>query len=101
MQNLLLAAVALLAILSTTAVAQTASESGPATDDAIDTITVVGSTTNADILAADLQLWQANDLADVFRTVPSVSAGGSLGIAQKIYIRGLEDKQLSLPVSFR
>jgi len=45
-----------------------------------------------------LEKYQANDLADVFRHVPSVSVGGSVGIAQKIYIRGLEDTYLNVTV---
>lgn len=63
-----------------------------------DVVVVVGSTTNFDISADDLQRFQANDLADIFRTVPSVTVGGSVGIAQKIYLRGLEDTLLNVTV---
>lgn len=66
--------------------------------DAVQEIVVVGSTTNTVITPDALQKSQANDLADVFRQVPSVSVGGSLGIAQKIYIRGLEDTLLNITV---
>ena len=38
------------------------------------------------------------DLADVFRESPSVSVGGSVGVAQKIFIRGLEDAYLNVTV---
>ncbi|NHK28705.1 TonB-dependent receptor plug domain-containing protein [Parvularcula flava] len=63
-----------------------------------DTIVVVGETTNVDINADQIERLQANDLADIFRETPSVSVGGSLGIAQKVYIRGLEDTLLNITV---
>jgi hemoglobin/transferrin/lactoferrin receptor protein len=66
--------------------------------DSVREIVVVGSTTNTVITPDALQKSQASDLADVFRQVPSVSVGGSLGIAQKIYIRGLEDTLLNITV---
>ncbi|WP_086932423.1 TonB-dependent receptor [Agarilytica rhodophyticola] len=64
----------------------------------IETVTVVGSTTNSVITPEELNKYQANDLADVFRYIPSVSVGGSLGIAQKIYVRGMEDTLLNITV---
>src|SRR5690606_39097062 len=64
----------------------------------LETMVVVGSTTNIDIDAEQLELQQALDLADVFRMEPSVSVGGSLGIAQKVYIRGMEDTLLNITV---
>jgi len=38
------------------------------------------------------------DLADLFRGVPSVSVGGGVGVAQKIYVRGLEDSLLNVTI---
>ncbi|MEC8428798.1 MAG: TonB-dependent receptor, partial [Pseudomonadota bacterium] len=64
----------------------------------LETIVVVGEATNALITAEDLELYQANDLADVFRHTPSINVGGSLGIAQKIYVRGLEDSYVNVTV---
>lgn len=64
----------------------------------LETMVVVGSSTNIDIDAEQLELQQALDLADVFRMEPSVSVGGSLGIAQKVYIRGMEDTLLNITV---
>ncbi|OKY27806.1 TonB-dependent receptor [Thalassotalea sp. PP2-459] len=64
----------------------------------IESIVVVGQTTNTLVTTQDLEKYQANDLADVFRLVPSVSVGGSLGIAQKVYIRGMEDTLLNVTV---
>lgn len=64
----------------------------------VETLTVVGSLTNTLISPDELDMQQANDMADVFRQIPSVSVGGSLGIAQKVYIRGMEDTLLNVTV---
>ncbi len=64
----------------------------------VEKIVVVGQTTNTVITPQELEKYQANDLADIFRLVPSVSVGGSLGIAQKVYIRGMEDTLLNVTV---
>ncbi|MDR8522709.1 TonB-dependent receptor [Shewanella fidelis] len=66
--------------------------------DDIESVVVVGQTTNTEITPEELEKYQANDLADIFRFVPSVSVGGSLGIAQKVYIRGLEDTLFNVTV---
>ncbi|MDW5283694.1 TonB-dependent receptor [Alteromonas macleodii] len=64
----------------------------------IERVAVVGAATNLSITAEDIEQFQANDLADVFRESPSVSVGGSVGVAQKIFIRGLEDAYLNVTV---
>lgn len=64
----------------------------------VESVVVVGRTTNTEITPVDIEKQQANDLADVFRHIPSVSVGGSLGIAQKVYIRGMEDTLLNITV---
>lgn len=46
----------------------------------------------------DLEITQAADLGDVFALDPSVQVGGSLPSAQKIYVRGIEDKLLHISV---
>ena len=66
--------------------------------DQIENIVVVGQATNVLITAEELESYQADDLADVFRLTPSVNVGGSLGIAQKIYVRGLEDSYVNVTV---
>ena len=71
-------------------------ETNEVTEEDIETIVVVGQTTNSEVTAEELEKFQANDLSDIFRTIPSVSVGGSLGIAQKIYIRGMEDTLLNV-----
>lgn len=75
-------------------------EEASATDQAtmLETVVVVGQATNALITTEDLETYQANDLADIFRLTPSINVGGSLGIAQKIYVRGLEDNYVNVTV---
>ena len=68
------------------------------TDSDSQTIVVVGHTTNTEIMPEDLEKFQANDLEDIFRQTPAVTVGGSLGIAQKVYVRGLEDTMLNITV---
>ncbi|MFV3131892.1 TonB-dependent receptor domain-containing protein [Niveispirillum sp. KHB5.9] len=61
-------------------------------------IVVVGVLTDVAIDQREIEMRQASDLSDLFRQVPSVSVGGSVGIAQKIYVRGLEDSLLNVTV---
>ncbi|MFT2090056.1 TonB-dependent receptor [Paraglaciecola sp. 2405UD69-4] len=65
---------------------------------AIEKISVVGAATNFSITAEEIEQFQANDLADIFRESPSISVGGSVGVAQKIFVRGLEDAYLNVTV---
>ncbi|GAA5136331.1 TonB-dependent receptor domain-containing protein [Thalassotalea piscium] len=64
----------------------------------VEKIVVVGATTNTKITPDQLNKYQANDLADIFRQTPSVTVGGSLGVAQKVYVRGLEDSMVNVTV---
>ncbi|MCH8497784.1 MAG: TonB-dependent receptor [Marinobacter sp.] len=48
--------------------------------------------------AQQLERFQADDLVDVFQSLPDVSVGGSLGIAQKVYVRGIEDTLLNVSI---
>lgn len=66
--------------------------------EAYDQIVVVGALTDQEITEEQIEFRQANSLTDLFRSVPSVAVGGSLGIAQKIYVRGLEDNMLNVTV---
>ncbi|MEW4447779.1 TonB-dependent receptor [Qipengyuania sp. JC766] len=61
-------------------------------------IVVVGKLTDSLIDREDIEITQANDLKDLFRKTPSVSVGGAIGIAEKIYVRGLEDAQLNISI---
>ncbi|MCG8534978.1 MAG: TonB-dependent receptor [Pseudomonadales bacterium] len=67
--------------------------------DNVETVVIVGKATNTEVSSAELEAYQANDLSDIFRLTPSVSVGGGAsGLAQKIYIRGLEDSMINVTV---
>ena len=85
-------------VLTLTGAVQAALAQDEADDGTIEQIVVVGRITNVDVTAEDMERYQVNDLEDIFRHIPSVSVGGSLGIAQKIYVRGLEDTLLNVTV---
>lgn len=88
-------AAAILLALPAASLAQTTEGTEP---EELDTIVVVGSLTDEVLDRVQIERTQANDLADLFRSVPSVSVGGGVGIAQKIYVRGLEDSLLNVTV---
>lgn len=46
----------------------------------------------------DLNRIQANSLADIFSQDPSIAVGGGISAAEKIYIRGIEDKMLNVKI---
>lgn len=46
----------------------------------------------------DIEKIQANDLEDLFSQSPEVSVGGGVDIAQKLYIRGVEDPLLNISI---
>lgn len=48
--------------------------------------------------AEQLEHLQASDLEDVFESSPEVNVSGGPGIAQKLYMRGLEDTQLNISI---
>ncbi|PPJ43856.1 MULTISPECIES: TonB-dependent receptor [unclassified Pseudoxanthomonas] len=64
----------------------------------LDKVVVVGAMTDVELDRQTIERTQAATLADLFRAVPSVSVGGGVGIAQKIYVRGLEDSMLNVTV---
>ena len=65
----------------------------------LEMIVVVGEATNSLVSSNELEEYQANDLSDIFRMTPSVSVGGGASnIAQKIYVRGLQDNQINITV---
>lgn len=78
--------------------ANAVTESDSKKEKKIEKITVVGATTNSEITPTELENYQANDLEDIFRHTPSVTVGGSLGIAQKIFVRGMEDSMVNVTV---
>lgn len=50
------------------------------------------------ITRESMDRYQAEDLDDVFAGQPDVNVGGSVGIAQKVYVRGFEDPLLNVSV---
>lgn len=89
---------AMLATLSTAHAQQVADTTAEVESETDDVVVVVGALTGVALNRQDIQATQANDLSDLFRNVPSVAVGGSLGIAQKIYVRGLEDSLLNVTI---
>lgn len=94
------AVVSSLAILAAAgpAFAQDRADSSDEFEELEEIMVVVGRTTNVDLDAGDIAKLQASDLNDLFRDTPSISVGGMVGIAQKIYIRGVEDTLLNVTV---
>lgn len=92
----LLAGAAMIAIIPQ-ARAQEAPEAAEA-QASDEVVVVVGALTDVDLDRKAIQAMQANDLSDLFRNVPSVAVGGALGIAQKVYVRGLEDSMLNVTI---
>ncbi|WP_202845664.1 TonB-dependent receptor [Luteimonas saliphila] len=85
--------------LAMPAMASAQDMAAPASDPvALDQIVVVGAMTDEVLDREDIELTQAGDLADLFRAIPSVQVGGGVGLAQKIYVRGLEDSLLNVTV---
>ncbi|WP_445364271.1 TonB-dependent receptor [Microbulbifer sp. ANSA003] len=78
--------------------AQEVQKQEDAAENPMETVVVVGVATDTEITPEELDMQQANDLSDIFRQIPSVSVGGSLGIAQKVYVRGMEDTLLNVTV---
>ncbi len=46
----------------------------------------------------DLDRLQADSLSDIFDRDPSIMVGGGIAAAQKIYVRGIEDKMLNVSI---
>ena len=67
----------------------------------VDTTIITGekpATLDINIDQDTLDKMQANDLEDVFNEETEVAVGGGLGVAQKIYVRGLEDTMLNVSI---
>ncbi len=66
----------------------------------IEVIQIHGKKTDADaIISQDvLEKLSANSLADIFRNQAEISTGGSFGVAQKVYIRGIEDTMINVTI---
>lgn len=53
---------------------------------------------DAVVTEEDLERFQARDLRGIFANQPDVAVGGSVGIAQKVYVRGIEDTLLNVSI---
>ena len=62
---------------------QAVDETKPVETAAVEKISVVGAATNLSITAEEIEQYQANDLADIFRYSPSISVGGSVRFKTK------------------
>lgn len=68
---------------------------------ALEPLEVVGAAEiEADYIVDDetVERYQATDLEGVFREQPAVNVGGSVGIAEKVYVRGVEDRLLNVTI---
>jgi len=66
-----------------------------------ETLVVEGQATSGlDSLITDAEMedYQVTDLTDMFRRDPSITAGGSVGMSQKIYLRNLGEDSLHISV---
>lgn len=64
----------------------------------IEELVVIGEPVDSLLTSTDLDRKQANDLDDIFSGVPTVLVGGSVGAAQKIYVRNLGEDTLNISV---
>ncbi|MGD8175805.1 TonB-dependent receptor domain-containing protein [Marinimicrobium sp. ARAG 43.8] len=65
---------------------------------ATEELLVVGQSLDSLLNSDDLERKQANDLDDIFSGLSSVLVGGSVGAAQKIYVRNLGEDTLNIMV---
>jgi hemoglobin/transferrin/lactoferrin receptor protein len=61
-------------------------------------VTAEGALSVLQITSRDLEQRQANNLADTLSLDPTITVGGSTGIAQKIYVRNLGEGLLNISV---
>lgn len=65
------------------------------------TLQIVGerqSASRRSVSSEELSHYQAADLEDVFASEPDVSVGGGHSVAQKLYVRGIEDTLLNIRI---
>ncbi|MBD9416874.1 TonB-dependent receptor [Pseudomonas sp. PDM16] len=87
----------LAAALLAAGLAQAAEVEDPAL--ALEAVEISGQTDRAETVEVEqLEHFQANDLQDVFESNPEVTVGGGAGVAQKLYLRGMEDTLLNISI---
>ncbi|WP_415894125.1 TonB-dependent receptor domain-containing protein [Neptuniibacter sp. PT8_73] len=85
---------AIITMMATTAIAEEQSEN-------LDTLRVLGQAEegyNVALTDDMIEARQASDLEDLLRYDPSITVGGGAPVAQKIYVRGLEDTLLNVTI---
>lgn len=90
-----------LAGISVTSAAQTAATQSTDNHQAIEMIQVIGQATGGlDQLLSleDIEKLQANNLSDLFKIDATISAGGPVGLGQKIYLRNMGEDSLNISV---
>lgn len=87
-----------LAVASLVAAPAAVAEEAPRTLDPIQVTADRAQESDAVVDAESIEDYQADDLEEVFAGQPDVAVGGSLGIAQKVYVRGVEDTLLNVTI---
>lgn len=96
--NPLARAVALATLLLSAPVLAQSETSKPVTLQATEVVAEAEQTDATMVDAHTLERFQATDLEDVFASEPQVTVGGGHSAAQKLYLRGIEDTQLSISI---
>lgn len=88
-------------VLSVALLTAMAAQTAVAEPIVLDTVQVTGNTITPELNSVDagqIEKLQANDLEDLFSQSPEVTVGGGPDVAQKLYIRGLEDQLLNITI---
>lgn len=85
-------------LLPLAGLAQTEAGTDKPEQNALEELVVLGQPLDSLLDSGDLDRKQANDLDDVFSGLSSVLVGGSVGAAQKIYVRNLGEDTLNIMV---
>lgn len=96
-----LAAAIALAGISATSVAETVTSVPEEKDKEIEMIQVIGEATGGldRLITLDqIETMQANNLGDLFKVDATISAGGPVGLSQKIYVRNTGEDALNISI---
>ncbi|KKM23506.1 hypothetical protein LCGC14_1614500 [marine sediment metagenome] len=90
-----------LSVLTIALMTAFAAQAAEAESIVLDTVKVTGNTITPELNSVDdiqIEKLQANDLEDLFSQSPEVTIGGGPAVAQKLYVRGLEDQLLNITI---
>lgn len=88
-------------VLSVALLTAMAAQTAVAETIVLDTVQVTGNTITPElnsVTSDQIEKVQANDLEDLFSQSPEISVGGGADIAQKLYVRGIEDQLLNINI---